>query len=318
MKTFITLMAVLFISATAYAQNSYKAIIRDVQTLQPLPGATVKIQNTNLGASAGNDGSVVLNNIPTGIQIVEFSYVGYATKTDTLIFPLNDTASTIITLDALDEHEHLEEVVISATRSSRTIDNIPTRVEVISGEELDEKANMKPGDIRMLLAESTGIQTQQTSATSGNSSIRIQGRDGKYTQMIRDGFPLSSGFSGGVALLQIAPLDLQQVEVIKGSSSTLFGGGAIAGLVNLVSKRPTEERQLSMLLNGTSALGLDASAFYAEKFEKVGATIYAAYNKGTAYDPSDIGLSAIPDFDRFTFNPKLFLYLNDATTLSAG
>src|SRR5690606_450492 len=52
--------------------------------------------------------------------------------------------------------------------------------------------------------------------------------------------------------------------------------------------------------------------------EKAGTTIYAAYNKGTAYDPSDIGLSAIPKFDRFTLNPKLFLYFNDATTLSAG
>jgi outer membrane receptor for ferrienterochelin and colicins len=141
--------------------------------------------------------------------------------------------------------EELEEVVIGATRSSRTIANIPTRLEVIAGEEIDEKGNMKPGDIRMILAESTGIQTQQTSATSGNASIRIQGLDGKYTQIIRDGFPLYSGFSGGLGLLQIAPLDLKQVEVIKGSSSTLYGGGAIAGLVNLVSKVPTDERQLN-------------------------------------------------------------------------
>lgn len=321
-------MAVLFFSAQAYAQNTYRAIIKDAKSLQPLQGTTVQIKNLSIGTSAGKDGSVVLTNIPSGKQVIEYSYVGYMSKTDTLIFPLADNGPVVVTLESLaghddldddhSDHEHLEEVVISATRSSRTIDNIPTRVEVISGEELDEKANMKPGDIRMLLAESTGIQTQQTSATSGNSSIRIQGLDGKYTQMIRDGFPLYSGFSGGLGLLQIAPLDLQQVEVIKGSSSTLFGGGAIAGLVNLVSKRPTKERQLNFLLNGTSALGLDASAFYAEKFEKVGATIYAAYNKGTAYDPSDIGLSAIPDFDRFTFNPKLFLYLNDATTLSAG
>jgi iron complex outermembrane receptor protein len=56
-------------------------------------------------------------------------------------------------------------------------------------EELQEKGNMKPGDIRMMLNESTGIQTQQTSATSYNSSIRIQALDGKYTQIIRDGFP---------------------------------------------------------------------------------------------------------------------------------
>lgn len=220
--------------------------------------------------------------------------------------------------DTTDKVEQIEEVVISTTRSSRTIANIPTRIEVIAGEELDEKGNMKPGDIRMMLAESTGIQTQQTSATSGNSSIRIQGLDGKYTQVIRDGFPLYSGFSGGLGLLQIAPLDLQQVEVIKGSSSTLYGGGAIAGLVNLVSKKPTEVRQLNLMLNGTSALGLDMSSFYAQKFKKTGVTIYAAYNKGTAYDPSGIGFTAIPEFNRFTLNPKIFLYLDDATTLSAG
>ena len=61
-------------------------------------------------------------------------------------------------------------------------------------------------------------------------------------KLLRDGFPLYSGFSGGLSLMQVAPLDLKQVEVIKGSSSTLYGGGAIAGLVNLVSKTPTEKR----------------------------------------------------------------------------
>lgn len=318
MKTFITLMAMLFLTASAYAQNTYKAIIKDANTHQPLLGTTVKIQNTTLGTISDANGLVVLNNIPSGKQVIEFSYVGYINETDTLIFPIDNTTPLLVMLEIASEHEELEEVVISATRSTRTIDNIPTRVEVIAGEELDEKGNMKPGDIRMLLAESTGIQTQQTSATSGNSSIRIQGLDGKYTQIIRDGFPLYSGFSGGLGLLQIAPLDLQQVEVIKGSSSTLFGGGAIAGLVNLVSKKPTDERQFNILLNGTSALGLDASGFYAQKLENIGTTIYAAYNKGTAYDPSDIGLSAIPKFDRFTFNPKLFLDFNDATTLSVG
>lgn len=318
MKRTIVLLAMLLFTAMTYAQNTYKAVIKDAKTNQILAGATVKILGTTLGTTSDNTGSVTITGIPSGKQIVQHSYVGFQTKTDTLTFPLAETTILTILLKAAKEDEELEEVVISATRSSRTIDNIPTRIEVIAGEELDEKGNMKPGDIRMLLAESTGIQTQQTSATSGNSAIRIQGLDGKYTQIIRDGFPLYSGFSGGLGLLQIAPLDLQQVEVIKGSSSTLYGGGAIAGLVNLVSKKPTEERQLNFILNGTSALGLDASGFYAQKFDKIGITVYGAYNKGTAYDPSDIGLTAIPKFDRFTLNPKLFLYLNEATTFSAG
>lgn len=311
-------MAVLLFTVSAYAQNTYKALVKDAKTNKPLAGASVKLLGSAISSVSGFDGHVALSNVPAGPQVIQFSYIGFKTKTDTLTFPIDQTADIVVLLEAAAEEEELDEVVVSATRSSRTIDNVPTRVEVIAGEELDEKGNMKPGDIRMMLAESTGIQTQQTSATSGNSSIRIQGLDGKYTQIIRDGFPLYSGFSGGLGLLQIAPLDLQQVEVIKGSSSTLYGGGAIAGLVNLVSKKPTEERQLSFLLNGTSALGLDASGFYAQKFEKIGVTVYAAYNKGTAYDPSDIGLTAIPKFDRFTLNPKLFFYFNDATTLSAG
>ncbi|MEB0260257.1 MULTISPECIES: TonB-dependent receptor [unclassified Mucilaginibacter] len=316
MKKLIVLFTALLCTATVYSQNTFKAVLKDVATQQPLIGATAILQGTSIAATTDTSGLVTLLNIPNGKQVITFRYIGYVNRQDTLTFPINQQESMLVLLQA--EENELNEVTVSATRSSRTIANIPTRVEVISGEELDEKSNMKPGDIRMVLAESTGIQTQQTSATSGNSSIRIQGLDGKYTQIIRDGFPLYSGFSGGLGLLQVAPLDLKQVEVIKGSSSTLYGGGAIAGLVNLVSKIPTEERQLNLLLNGTSALGLDASIFYAQKFKKIGATVYAAYNHGTAYDPSDLDLTAIPKYNRYTLNPKLFFYFNDKTTLTAG
>ncbi|GGG99829.1 TonB-dependent receptor [Mucilaginibacter phyllosphaerae] len=316
MKKIIVLFTALFCTTITYSQNTFSALLKDAETNQPLIGATALLQGTTIAATTDTAGLIILKNIPDGKYIVVFRSVGYVTRADTITFPLNIQQPILIVLQP-DQNE-LNEVVVSATRSSRTIANIPTRVEVISGEELDEKSNMKPGDIRMVLAETTGIQTQQTSATSGNSSIRIQGLDGKYTQIIRDGFPLYSGFSGGLGLLQVAPLDLKQVEVIKGSSSTLYGGGAIAGLVNLVSKTPTEQRQLNLLLNGTSALGLDASIFYAQKFKEMGATIYAAYNHGTAYDPSGTDLTAIPEFDRYTLNPKLFLYFNAKTTLTAG
>ena len=120
----------------------------------------------------------------------------------------------------------LEEIVVTSVRNQRTLDDTPLRVQILGQEELREKANMKPGDIRMLLNESTGIQVQQTSATSFNSSIRIQGLDGRYTQLLRDGLPIYAGFSGSLSLLQITPLDLQQVEVVRGASSTLYGGVA--------------------------------------------------------------------------------------------
>ena len=299
-----------------WGQNTFKASIKDAESKNPLIGASAIVQGTNNGGISDQNGLIEINNIPDGDYVIIFSYVGYHEKTETFHFPVQGDEPTEILLIA--DEEEMEEIIITATRSGRTIADIPTRVEAISGEELEEKGNMKPGDIRMMLNESTGIQTQQTSATSYNSSIRIQGLDGKYTQLLRDGFPLYSGFSGGLSLLQIAPLDLKQVEVIKGASSTLYGGGAIAGLVNLVSKTPGDEKELSFMLNGTSAMGLDASSFYSRKFNKIGTTIFTSFNLGSPYDPADISLTAIPKFRRFTINPKLFLYLNDKTTLYLG
>lgn len=316
MKKLIILLFASFSITTAFSQNSFRAIISDSETKEPLPGATAYVSGTAIGSSADINGLVEIKNIPDGNQVIVFSFVGYKQRSDTIKFPL--TTSEIRTIFMESEAEEMEEVIISSTRSTRTIENIPTRAELIAGEELEEKGNMKPGDIRMMLNESTGIQTQQTSATSYNSSIRIQGLDGKYTQILKDGIPLYSGFSGGLSLLQIVPLDLKQVEVIKGATSTLYGGGAIAGLVNLISKTPSEKKELSFLFNGTSASGLDASGFYSQRFKKVGATVFASYNFGNPYDPANLGLTAIPEFNRYTINPKLFFYFNDKTTMTIG
>jgi len=303
-------------SQTLLGQNTFRGVIKDHDSQEPLPGATAVIIGTTLGTTANETGYLEIQNIPDGQHKIEFSFIGYEKQTITVTFSSTFNQTLEILLE--DSHEKLEEVVISSTRSSRTIADIPTRVEFIAGEELDEKGNMKPGDIRMLLNESTGIQTQQTSATSANASIRIQGLDGRYTQILKDGFPMYAGFSGGLGLLQTPPLDLKQVEVIKGSASTLHGGGAIAGLVNLISRVPTEERELKFLFNGTSAVGLDLNGYYSQKFEKIGVTVFAARNSGEPYDPGDIGLTAIPKYERYAINPKLFVDFSDKTSMNVG
>jgi iron complex outermembrane receptor protein len=108
------------------------------------------------------------------------------------------------------------------------------------------------------------------------------------------------------------------VEVIKGSSSTLYGGGAIAGLVNLITKEPEKEREMSTLFNMSSALATDISAFYSEKYGKTGLTFYTAGNLQKEYDPNNDGFSDIPRFKRFTVNPNFFYYFDKNTTLNIG
>ncbi len=295
------------------AQTTVAVYIKDKKTKEPLTGALLRITNTNTGAAADVNGLAIINNVPSGRFPVSCSMVGYEAYTDT-ISAKGDTV--MILLEPSDEE--MEELVVSSTRSSRTIQDIATRVELIGGEELDEKANMKPGDIRMLLSESTGIQTLQTSATSGNSNIRIEGLDGRYTQILKDGFPLYNGFAGGLGLLQTPPLNLKRVEVIKGASSTLYGGGAIAGLINLISKTPGFDRELKFVANVTSAGGMDVDGYYGKRNKQTGFTVYAAYNANKPYDPSGYGFTAIPQFNRYSINPRLFIYPSEKTDIVLG
>jgi iron complex outermembrane receptor protein/outer membrane receptor for ferrienterochelin and colicins len=177
---------------------------------------------------------------------------------------------------------------------------------------------MRPANVTMVLHESTGIQVQQTSATSNSQSVRIQGLDGRYTQILKDGFPAYGGFSGTQSLLEIPPLDLKQVEIIKGPSATLYGAGAIAGVVNFISKTPEERPVTSLVLNQTSALGTDFSLFNSRKFKRFGYTFLGSANYQREYDVDDDDFTELPRTRSFALNPRLFAYVNERTSFNIG
>jgi iron complex outermembrane receptor protein/outer membrane receptor for ferrienterochelin and colicins len=170
----------------------------------------------------------------------------------------------------------------------------------------------------MVLNESTGIKVQQTSATTQTQSVRIQGLDGRYTQILKDGFPAFGGFSGSLGLLDILPLDLKQVEIIKGPAATFYGGGAIAGVVNFISKEPEDEPVTSMIFNLTSAGGADFSVFNSRKFKRLGYTLLGSVNYQREYDVDDDDFTELPRTNSFQLSPRLFFYLDERTRLTVG
>lgn len=216
------------------------------------------------------------------------------------------------------ESETLQEVTVQSTRTSRTIRNTPTRIETIATEELDEKSNMKSANVSMVLQESTGIQVQQTSPTSGNASIRVQGLDGRYTQLLKDGYPNFGNFASGLSILEIPPLDLKQVEVIKGPASTLYGGGAIAGVINFVSKTPKEKAENNFILSQSHIGQSNIGAYSSQRKGKFGYTILGLVSHQLAYDVDKDGFSELPKAINFTINPRLFYYPNATTTFMLG
>ncbi|MDZ7288441.1 MAG: TonB-dependent receptor [candidate division KSB1 bacterium] len=311
------ILAILFLSQQASGQNVFQASVKDEATQEALSGANVSIDSLRIGGATDADGKVVITNIPDGSYTIRFSYVGYKPRQLKISFPLKnpDKIQTVFLESMALESE---EVFVSATRTNGVVEDSPVRVEVLGFDEVKEETAIKPGNISKLLGETSGIYIQQTSATSGNMSLRMQGLQGKYTQLLKDGFPLYGGFSSGLSLLQIPPLDLLQVEVIKGSASALYGGDAIAGLVNLVSRLPSPQPEWTVIIDQTHKKGRDLSSFYTTRSGKAGVTFLASQSTQEAFDVDKDGFTDLPEFRQTTLNPKFFLTLNPATELMLG
>ncbi|MFT4601352.1 MAG: outer membrane receptor for ferrienterochelin and colicins [Arenicella sp.] len=300
------------LSFSGFSQTSFKVRVFDLENGDPLIGAKVALVGTKRGAVMNVDGIGLIENVPDGPQKFIISYLGYEQKEIEVTFPNNNM--TTVYLDKSDKE--IDVILIEATRSNRSVADLPTRTEVLT-EEIDEAASMEPSKISHLITHSTGIQVQTTSATSGGAVVRIQGLNGRYTQMLKDGFPMFGGFSGSLDVLQIPPLDLRQVEYIKGSASTLYGGGAIGGLINLLSKKPTEDETL-LHINLSHIGSKDFNAFVSRRFGKFGFTNLASLHMHSPYDADDDGYSDIADVSKFNFNPKLYFYPDAKSEIYLG
>ncbi len=278
-------------------------IVRDVDTRNAIIGASVRVIGSSLGVSSSTDGSFTLKGIPAGEHTVRVSHVAYQeVRLDIAIYP-DETTHIEFFMHPVDIEE--SEVVVTGTRTTHNIADVPVRIEAIPQEEIEEKVLMTPSNVAMLLNESTGARVQTTSSTSGALNVRIQGLSGRYTQVLLDGIPSFGGMAGGFGLTQLVPLNLRQVEMVKGAGSALYGPDAIAGIVNFLTKEPREDLEATALLNGTTQKGFDAGAFAGEEFDNIGFTIFVSKNVQGSYDVDGDYFADIPKYDKFSVAPKM-------------
>ncbi|QNE42210.1 TonB-dependent receptor (plasmid) [Hymenobacter sp. NBH84] len=306
-------IGMLLVSTTVRAQNeTVRITVRDSLSRTPLVGASVGIPGTSTGGQTNTSGIVMLTLSPPLGVVLTVTALGYRSQQ----VRLSTTTVTVLLAPAA---EQIAEVVVTATRTNSRLEDLPTRVEVLGEEEMREENGIKPGNIASLLGDIAGTQIQPTSPTTGNADLRIQGLQGRYSQILRDGLPLLGGYAGGFGILQIPPLDLRQIELIKGSSSTLYGGGAIAGLVNLVSRTPTlGSPHYSWTVNQSTLRESNVNGFAAARNQQLGYTMYGGFTRQQAVDVDGDGFVDVPRLLNVTVHPRLFWYPTAYSQLVVG
>jgi outer membrane receptor for ferrienterochelin and colicins len=303
-------------SLSGYSQNLLKIKVVDAHSGEILPGANVLIQQTSVGGSTDKSGVTELRDLATGTVDLKISFIGYR---DTLVAVSVPAPGNEISVALTPMEEELEAIIVSSTRTNSRIEDLPLKVEVLGLEEMDEESALVPGNVASILGDLAVITIQRTNPLNGNDAIRMQGLDPQYTLIARDGLPLYGGFSGSLGVLSIPPLDLKQVEIIKGSVSTLYGGGAIAGMINIISREPSAKPQRTLLFNASTLKERNLNTFFSGKIsEKTGYTLFAGANVKSAVDVNKDGFSEVPEHQDYIVHPRLFFQLSDKTKLNIG
>lgn len=308
----------LLLGTAGIAKGQYRLVVHvsDSSSGEPLPGATVVLAGSHQGDVTGLQGFAHLGPVAKGNYQIRVSCIGYRARGLNRELPGTSGDTLEVSLTALSEG--ISPIVISTTRIPELTANTPVHIDVIGSEDMEEGTAMSPSNLVELLSELSGTQVQQTSSVSGNMSIRLQGLDGRYTQWLADGFPLYGGFSGSLNVLQTPPLDLKQVEIIKGAGSALYGGDAISGIINLISKTPDSVLDAEGVLNQTDRGETDFSGYYGKRNGKTGWTFLVSAARLQPRDINKDGFSDIPRVRQLTLHPSFYWYPDRRTTLSLG
>jgi outer membrane receptor for ferrienterochelin and colicins len=204
-----------------------------------------------------------------------------------------------------DEQAGVEEIVVKATRTSTLIRDEPLRVEAVPGEEIEENLTVQPGNLSSLLNELPGVRVQSAAPGLGGAGLQLRGMPTRHTLVLTDGLPLLGAEPDTFGLLQTPPLDLAQVEVIKGAASALYGGSALGGVLNLVSQ--TADAEPGILANATSRGGHDVVGFLTDKVSsRWSSTLTVGAHDQSRRDVSGDGWVDLPGYRRITLRPRVW------------
>jgi outer membrane receptor for ferrienterochelin and colicins len=236
MKFFLRILLILFSVTCSSQNNSLSGRISDRS--ENLSYVNIYIQNTKFGTSSNDEGHYQIKNIPSGTYKIVISSLGYKTKTIEITFDKNEK---IIQHFSLVSDNSLDEIVVSGNLRpvSKSTSSVP--VDVYSKSFF--RKNPTPS-IFESLQNVNGVRPQLNCNVCNTGDIHINGLEGPYTFVLIDGMPIVSGLSTVYGLTGIPQALIQRVEVVKGPASTLYGSEAVGGIINIITKKPSNSPML--------------------------------------------------------------------------
>lgn len=207
----------------------------------------------------------------------------------------------------------LQEVVITGTRTQRSVATLPLPTQIITGESIRKSGLSRLNEI---IQEQTGLITVPD--FGGGEGIQMQGLDAAYVMILIDGQPLFGRSAGTLNLARITVNNIERIEIVKGASSCLYGSEALAGVVNIITKKPeiTEKLKTKVSYKHSSFNTNDVATTVEYGKKKIGLELFANYFNTDGYNLTDNSFTqTVEPYSNFTIQPKIKINFSEAISL---
>ena len=281
-------------------QSKITGTIKDSKTNEALPGVNVIIVDTNLGSATNKDGSFCIERLPVGTYTVRASMMGYELMEQEIKMDPGQTAQLNFALK--ESVFEMNEIVVTGTGTPKLYKNVPVKTTVIPRRIIEARNAENLADA---LSLQTGVRVENNCQNCNFTQVRLLGLEGHYSQILVDSDPVVSSLAGVYGLEQFPEEMIERVEVVKGGGSALYGGTAVAGVVNLITNRPTHNNVNVNYKNGSingkadHQVGLTLS--HMSRSERSSGYVFASARRRDHYDHNGDGFSEIGNLENESF-----------------
>lgn len=290
-RIFVLLLGVLLVGAVQAQDKSDAMLFGDVKsttTQEHIPYVRIAVKGTNMGTVADGTGHFKLAHLPVGKCVIVAQVIGYKTQEKEVVMEKGKAVQLFFELE--EDPLHLEQVVVTATRTEHHLKDVPIRTEIISSEAIENK---NASNIYEALEGTPGIRVESQCQFCNFTMVRMQGLGAEHTQVLINGQPIYSGLAGVYGLQQMSTVDVDKIEVVKGAGSALYGSGAIAGAINIVTKEPDfiPTTTLDLQLGSHKTNRFDLNSSMRNEKGNIGLNIFAQRYSEGAIDETGPGMT---------------------------
>jgi outer membrane receptor for ferrienterochelin and colicins len=292
MKKIIILMLGLVLIWQVKSQEKTDAMlfgdVKSAKTLEHIPYSTIMVKGTNIGTTADGTGHYKLANLPVGKCTIVARAIGYKQQEKEVVMERDKAVKIFFQLE--EDVLSLEQVVVTATRTEHHLKDVPVRTEIISAKTIENK---NASNIYQALDGTPGVRVENQCQFCNFTMVRMQGLGAEHTQVLINGQPIYSGLAGVYGLQQMSTVDVDKIEVVKGAGSALYGSGAIAGAINIVTKEPDfiPTTTLVLQLGSHKTNRFDLNSSMRNEKGNIGLNIFAQRYSEGAIDETGPGMT---------------------------